>query len=151
MKKYIFILPIFIFIICCKNNNDVQVNENLPYKLKGNTAIIETEFDRINKTYYEVVNEANNVVLNSADTIKLALNDNPKVNKVLLRITSYCEDDYGKADPHTDEISFNPEEVLELRKYSLGEDIAYKCMIYKNKLHDHWNSCTTENPSSLVY
>lgn len=151
MKKYILIFPIFLFIICCKNSSDIENNEYLPYKLNGNTAIIESSFSRINKTYNEVIVEANNVVTQSADTIKLALNDNPKVNKVILRITSYCEDNYGKADPHTDEMTFNSNEVLELRKYNLGEDIAFQCELYRIKLNEYWNCCTPQNPSSLVY
>lgn len=122
----------------------------LPYVIKGNTAIIDISFDRTRGSFPEVIDAANNTVKNSADLIKEVMNNNPNLEKIVLKIHTTCEDDYGYNNTHIDEIIFNTYEISEFRKYNRGENIAYGCSLYYHKLAEFWNTCGP-NPSSLVY
>jgi len=158
---YLLVAIFSISLNSCKKNdvkendlleNDLQENVQIqPYTINGNTALINVSFDRTLDRFSEVIVGANNTVLNSADIIKQVVENNPNIEKIILRINNTCKDDYGNVSNHIDEISFDSIDISEFKKYNRGEDIAYNCSLYFHKLKELWTPCGAVNPSSLVY
>lgn len=145
---YIYLLIVFslISLISCKKNY-----EKKDYIIKDNIAYIDVYYTGSLELSSIAAAEATKTLGYSADVIKDVVGNNSNVEKIILRISSSCKDDYGNIFVETDEVNFNSYEISEFRKYNMGEDILYKCSFFIRKVSDIWTPCGVMYPSILMY